>query len=107
MIGRRAADGRVMRALIRPLALAWAISALAFGVMPATAAAQVGGAARCAAQVTVPAADRIGPVSLPARKYKLLVLDTNRMSCTRAAGDFRKLLKAPGNTAPAPWAVGR
>jgi cell division protease FtsH len=94
-----------MPALTRPLALAWAISALALGALPATAAAQGGGAARCAIPATVRANDHIGPVALPKGEYKLLVLDTDRLSCTKAVVEFRKLLKAPGNAAPSPWVI--
>src|SRR5215210_1469650 len=105
MIRRWAADGRVMRAISRPLALACALSAMALGVVPAPAAAAGGGAARCAAQVSIPAADSIGSVALPQGGYRVLVLDTERLSCTKAVTDFRKLLRAPGNRAPSPWVV--
>jgi cell division protease FtsH len=105
MPGRRAADAKGMRALSRPLALACALSALALGAVPAVANAQSGGAARCAAKVKLPATDRIGSVALPKGVYRVLVLDTERLSCSKAVANFRELLRAPGNKPPTPWVV--
>jgi cell division protease FtsH len=107
MIRPRTADVKVMRALLRLLALACALSALALGALPAGAAAQVGGggAARCAAVVKVPAADRIGPLSVASGQYGVLVLDTERLSCSKAVADFRSFLRASNNAAPSPWVI--
>jgi cell division protease FtsH len=96
-----------MRTLLRLLALACALSALALGMLPAGAAAQVGGggAARCAVTVKVPSTDRIGSLSLHSGEYGVLVLDSERLSCSKAAADFRSFLRAPDNAAPSPWVV--
>src|SRR3954468_8738321 len=101
MIRPRMADWRAMRTLLRLLVLACALSALA----PAAAMAQAGGAARCAVPVDVPGNDHVGPASLPKGTYRVLVLDTGRLSCNKAVVEFRGLLKQAGTTAPTPWVV--
>jgi cell division protease FtsH len=94
--------GYMRTLLVRLVVLACALSLIA----PALASAQTGGgAARCAATVKVAANDRIGAVGLSKGDYRVLVLDTERMSCSKAVASFRELLKAKGNTPPSPWVV--
>jgi cell division protease FtsH len=94
--------GYMRTLLVRLVVLACALSLIA----PALASAQTsGGAARCAVTVKVPANDRIGAVAISKGSYRVLVLDTERLSCSKAVASFRRLLKAQGNTPPSPWVV--
>jgi len=98
------ADGSVMRTLGRPAALACALLALAAGLVPAGAAAQ-GGSAQCSVPVNVGRDDRVGAIELPKGRYRVTVVDSERLSCVEASKRFQQLLRARGARVPAPWVV--
>jgi cell division protease FtsH len=99
-------DGRLvqgMRASARPVLVAlYCALAVSLGVMAPVASAQ-GGAASCQATVRVPLDDRAGPVTIPKATYRLVVLDSSKLTCADAAGRFREFLRQPGNRLPDGW----
>ena len=92
-----------MTASARPvLAVLACALALSLGVMAPAASAQ-GGAATCQATVRVPLDDRAGPVAIPKATYRLVVLDSSKLTCADAAENFRELRRQPGNRLPTGW----
>ena len=92
-----------MRVPIRPAVLIAAFAMVfSAAAMPASASA-AGGIATCQATVRVPLDDRAGAVTIPKGDYRLIVLDTSKLSCADATEHFREFLRQPGNTLPSDW----
>ena len=93
-----------MKRPIRPFAVAFTALALLAGAAAPTASAQ-GGSATCQAPITVRGEDRVGPLKVADGKHRIMVTDTQQLTCSDAVKRFRAFLKAPGNRLPTGWTV--
>ena len=91
-----------MRAPVRLSAIAIAAMVLSPAALVPPAFAQ-GGAAACQATVRVPLDDRAGAVTIPKGTYRMVVLDSAKLSCADAVERFREFLRQHGNRLPDGW----
>jgi cell division protease FtsH len=83
------------------LAFACCLAALA-GAGQASAQGEL---ASCAEVFRVPRDDRVGALRLEQGRYRIELLDSQRLGCSNASARLRAFLSAPGGALPEPWTL--